>query len=200
MQQSITLPYLRTSPVHVPRRDIVLSVADSLLLSVAVVERDDPSSQALILTTDADGPSMQLVLWDDTQWCGSDGWDYGWSFASRAPRDMLQSITGVPGSAAGSWDFEIPTGTFSNFPLRCGWAVLLLWNNGAKSSVLGQGIAHFLRPFFKGVPLSAIPPVTPPIIPPPVQGSHVRLTTDDLHPIITSDTSGANTGLHLETS
>jgi len=183
VQHSITLPYRRTSPVHVPRSDLVLSAADSLLLTVCVVESDHPSAQAIVLHTDADGPAMQLVIWD--------GADYGyvWGDYQRAwtPGLMLQSIPGYPGSAAGSWDFHIPTGTFKDFPLRCGWAILLLWANGAKSSVLGQGIANFLRPFFLGTPLSAIPIEPPPIITPPGPPSHTGLLTDDLHPIVMSN-------------
>jgi hypothetical protein len=196
MQQTLYLPYLRTSPVHIPRRDLVLSAADSLLLSAIVVESDHPNAQTLILTTDADGPSMQLVIWDDTT-SPVGNHDYGW----RAPAGaILQSISGIPGNASGSWDFHIPTGTFSAVPLRCGWAILLLWGNSAKSEVLSQGIINILRPFFKGVPISEIPPIeTPPIIPPGAP-SLLGLTTDDLHPIICSDTSGPNTGLQLETS
>jgi len=183
MQHSITLPYRRTSPVHVPRSDLVLSSADSLLLQVIVVETDHPSAQTLILHTDANGPAMQLVLWDDA--------DYGhaWGDYERAftPGALLQSIPGTPGSAAGSWDFHIPTGTFADFPLRCGWAILLLWADGAKSSVLAQGIASFLRPHFTGTKLTAIIPV-PPIDPtPPGPPSLVGLLTDDLHPIVMSN-------------
>jgi len=183
MQHSITLPYRRTSPVHIPRSDLVLSAADSLLLTVCVVESDHPSAQAIVLHTDADGPAMQLVLWDDADY------GYAWGDYQRAfvPGALLQSLPGCPGSAAGSWDFHIPTGTFADFPRRCGWAILLLWANGAKSSVLGQGIANFLRPFFLGTPLTAIPPI-PPIDPlPPGAPSHLGLTTDDLRPIVMSD-------------
>ena len=191
MQQSITLPYLRTSPIHVPRRDLVLSASDSLLLSVAVVESDNPAAHALILSTDENGPSMQLAFWDDG-W-HHHGWDYGWPHPR--PGAVLQSIPGKPGSAIGSWDFHIPTGTFADFPLRCGWAILLLWEDGAKSSVLGQGIANFLRPYFQGVPITAIPPDPGIPITPPGPPAHLGLTTDDGRPIITSDTA-----LQLETS
>lgn len=183
MQHEITLPYRRTSPVRVPRSDLVLSSADSLLLTVTVVERDHPSAQTLILSTDVDGPAMQLVLWDDADY------GYAWGDYQRAwaPGTLLQSIPGTPGSAAGSYEFHIPTGTFADFPLRCGWAVLLLWANGAKSSVLGQGIANFLRPYFTGTPLSALP-IVPPIDPTPPGPASLRgLTTDDLHPIVMSN-------------
>jgi hypothetical protein len=185
MQHSITLPYRRTSPVHVPRSDIVLSSADSLLLTVVVVESDHPSAQALVLATDINGPSMQLVLWDDADY------GYAWGDYQRAwaPGLLLQSIPGTPGAAAGSWEFHIPTGTFASFPLRCGWSILLLWGNSTKSSVLAQGIASFLRPFFTGIPIGDLPqpePI-PPI--PPGPGSQIGLLTDDLHPIITSTTN-----------
>lgn len=193
MQQTITLPYLRTSPVHVPRRDLVLSASDSLLLSVAVVESDRPSAQALILTTDADGPSMQLVIWEESSARGSWWWDYGHPYSPHGT--VLQSVIGVPGAAIGSWDFHIPTGIFHDFPLRCGWSVLLLWDEGLKSEVLAQGIMSFLRPFVTGVPISAIPPIIPPPFIPPGAPPLLRLLTDDLHPIITSDSVH-----HVETS
>ena len=168
MQHAITLPYRRTSPVHVPRSDLVLSASDSLLLTVVVVESDHPSAQAIVLNTDANGPAMQLVMWDDAEY--RHGWgDYGrggYYTSAVCAGSLLQSIPGTPGSAAGSWEFYIATGAFAHVPLRCGWAILLLWNGGAKSSVLGQGIASFLRPFFTGTPLIAIPPI-PPIQPLP---------------------------------
>lgn len=193
MQQTITLPYLRTSPVHIPRRDLVLSASDSLLLSISVVESDRPSAQALILSTDVNGPAMQLVLWNESTtwgtWCDYQrpGSTYG---------TVLQSISGRPGSAAGSWDFHLSTGTFANFPLRCGWSVLLLWEDGARSSVLGQGIINVLRPWLRGVPLTAIPPIEPPPFIPPAAGSLLGLITSVTHQPI--ETSG--TLLLLETS
>lgn len=186
MQQSLTLPYLRTSPVHVPRRDLVLSVSDSLLLNVAVVERDHPSAQSLILTTDACGPSMQLVLWNE-----SDQWNTCCDYERPGTvyGTVLHSLSGRPGDAVGSWCFDLPTGTFANFPRRCGWTILLLWNEGTSSSVLGQGIMSFLRPFVQGVPLTAIPP--DPGIPPVQPGGPSLLdlvTSDTLRPMLTSDT------------
>lgn len=190
MQYAITLPYLRTSPVHIPRRDLVLSASDSLLLTVTVVETDNPSAQALILSTDINGPAMQLVIWRD-----SDAWNT-WCDYQRPGSvygTVLQSISGKPGGAAGSWDFHLPTGSFSTgtfrgFPLRCGWTILLLWDNGAKSSVLGQGVMNILPPFVQGVPLAAIPPDPVPPIIPPVAPSFLWLLTDDNRPILASDT------------
>lgn len=175
---------MRTSPIQLPRRDLVLSASDSLALTVTVVERDHPSAQLLILGTDANGPSMQLLLWEDDDrpnvWCdyARPGSRYG---------TMLYSAPGVPSTVSGSWDFDVPTGTFSGFPLRVGWGVLLIWNDGAKTELLSQGIAHIMRPFVTGVPLSALPPVIPPII--PSEGVHLAgLLTDDNRPIWTSDT------------
>lgn len=192
MQQAITLPYLRTSPVHIPRRDLVLSASDSLLLNVAVVESDRPSAPSLILSTDVDGPSMQLVMWNEsTSW---DSW-YDYHRPGSVFGTVFQSVSGVPGAALGSWDFHLPTGSFANFPLRCGWSVLLLWADGAKTSVLGQGVMNVLRPFVTGVPLSALPPVVPPIIPPVFTSLLDLVTSDTLLPIQTSATL-----LTLETS
>jgi len=185
MQQTITLPYLRTTPIHVPRRDLVLSASDSLLLSVAVVENDRPSAQALILSTDEDGPAMQLVLWNETPYADV-CCDY--QRPGSAAGTVLQSIPGTPGSAAGSWDFYLPTGTLANFPRRIGWTILLLWNDGEKSEVLSQGIVSVLRPFLRGTPLSAIPPDPSPPIIPPGAGDDLWLLTDDMRPILASDT------------
>src|SRR4029077_20783476 len=103
--------------VHVPRRDLMLSASDSLALNVAVVERDHPSAPALILTTDACGPSMQLVLWNERDG-GNTCCDYERPGAIYGT--MLRSVIGRPGAAVGSWDFDLPTGTFANYPRRCG--------------------------------------------------------------------------------
>jgi hypothetical protein len=189
-QHAITLPYLRTSPNHIPRRDLVLSASDSLSLVVTVVETDHPNAQALILDIGINGPAMQLVIWQDHDipngWCDYQrpGTLYG---------TVLQSVSGYPSGAAGSWEFHLPTGSFANgtwrdFPIRCGWSILLLWNNGAKSSVLSQGIMNIMRPRVWGVPLIAVPPdPTIPVVP-PVAPSLLWLTTDSLIPIVASDT------------
>lgn len=198
MQQTITLPYLRTSPNHIPRRDLVLSASDSLSLSVVVVETDHPSAQALILNTDINGPAMQLVIWQD-----NDTWNTCCDYQRPGSvyGTVLQSVPGHPGSAAGSWEFHLPTGSFTNgtwhdFPVRCGWSILLLWENGAKSSVLSQGIMNIMRPYVRGVPLIAVPPIEPPPFIPPVAGSLLGLITSATHQPI--ETSG--TLLLLETS
>ena len=39
---AMTVPIARTSPIHIPRRDLVLGRADSLYLRVTVVDSDDP--------------------------------------------------------------------------------------------------------------------------------------------------------------
>ena len=111
MQHSIYLPYRRTSPVHIPRSDLVLSSADSLLLTVVVVESDHPSAQTIVVSTNADGPAMQLVLWDDSNhrygWGGASsygyGADYGWGLPVHGlPPRVLLAVRGAPGSVAGS--------------------------------------------------------------------------------------------------
>ena len=190
-QQAITLPYLRTSPLHIPRRDLVLSAADSLLLTVTVVESDHPNAQLLIQNTDENGPSMQLILWED-----SDAWN-GWC-DYRRPSSIygtpLLSMSGQPGDP-GSWDFHIPTGSFADLPLRCGWSVLLTWDNGTsapngpKSSILAQGVMNVLRPVLSGVPISELIPIIPPIVPPTQPTGIWLVTSDTLRPIWTSTTS-----------
>jgi hypothetical protein len=181
MHQTFVLPYLRTSPVQLSRRDIVLSMAESLTLRASVVYDDTPGAPALELsTTDPNGPAAQLVIWNDQ--CIASTWrDYGAPGLARGT--MLQSVPGVPADAVGSWDFYLPTGTFYNFPPRCGWAILVLWNQGEKSSVLAEGFINFIAPFFQGTPLYVPPPYVPIAAPP-----GFALMTDDYTPILASDT------------
>ena len=79
---SMTMPWLRTSPVHVPRRDLVLGIADSLWLRVTVVESDRPEALPIELTGGIGGPTLQMLVWPDT--CYRTTWDYG--RAQPAPR------------------------------------------------------------------------------------------------------------------
>ena len=63
MQYSFVLPYLRSTPIHIPRRDLVVGGADSVLLEVGVVESDDPSAQAIVLTGGIGGPALRMTVW-----------------------------------------------------------------------------------------------------------------------------------------
>lgn len=149
MQQTITLPYLRTSAVYIPRRDLVLSGADSLTLRVTVVEYDDPSAQPMIITGGIGGPAARLVVWSD-HGCHGHAWDYGTSWRpytwwTNAP-SMLVSVVGTPQVGIGSFDFFVPFATVAGFPHRCGWGVMLSWDSGRKSELLAHGTLHVSGP------------------------------------------------------
>src|SRR3954464_3402602 len=103
--QTFVLPYNRSSPLYIPRRDLVVSAADCLELRVTVVESDDPSAQALELTGGIGGPSCLLLVYPDAT---SGRWDYG---APRVcPGTVLWSGVGVIADAVGSFDIHIPVG------------------------------------------------------------------------------------------
>ena len=136
--QTLILPYLRTSPVHIPRRDLVLSSADSLTLRVTIVESDNPTAQALLLTGGLGGPALRLLVWADNLRCRS--WDYG---APPVPVGaLLWAGAGVMADAIGSFDVVIPAGAMASWPLRCGWAVQLDIDSDTGSQMLATGSLH----------------------------------------------------------
>lgn len=141
--QTLILPYLRTSPLYIPRRDLVLSAADSLTLRVTIVESDDPSAQALFLTGGLGGPAARLLIFSDRSgsWWGSDCCDYD---APWWPRRVLFTGAGTVSDAVGSFDFILPAGTLASFPRRCGWAISLDFN-GSESELLARGSLHVGR-------------------------------------------------------
>lgn len=141
MQQTIFAPYLRTSPVHIPRRDLVLSATDSLTLRVTVVESDDPNAQQVVITGGIGGPAAQLVIWLDQAWGGYSGWNWpswGWDYGrlAAAPGTILWSGIGTPQPGLGSFDWFLPPGTLANLPPRCGWGVQMGWDGNAKTETL----------------------------------------------------------------
>ena len=153
MQQTIVLPYMRPSGTRLPRRDLVITRADSLTLRVTIVESDDPSAQTLVLTGGIGGPAAMLLIWPDyvpvpggSSWGGGHGWDYGWDghgwAAPHPPTTVLWSGQGTIGDAAGSFDFFIPHGAMASFPHRCGWTIQLGWDDGLKGEMLASGIMH----------------------------------------------------------
>jgi hypothetical protein len=94
---AMTVPYIRTSPIHIPRRDLVLAAADSLSLRVTVVDSDRACSQAIELTGGIGGPGAQFSVWADTH--EPHCWDYG---ANRpACGQILWTGAGVLSDAPG---------------------------------------------------------------------------------------------------
>jgi hypothetical protein len=187
MQQTIVLPYMRPSGTRSPRRDMVITRADSLSLTATIVESDDPSAQTLILTGGIGGPAAMLLIWPDyvpvpggsSSWGGGCGWDYGWGgqgwggqgwAAPHVPATILWSGQGTPTNATGSFDFFIPVGAMASFPHRCGWAIQLGWDGGLKGETLASGIMHVSGPAW-GLG--------------PVFGDLLLWTTDGYEPITT---------------
>ena len=139
MQQTIVLPYMRTSPLHVPRRDLVMTGADSLTLRATIVESDNPTAQALVLTGGIGGPRARLVIHTDRAYPGH-GWDYG--RPCMGPGTVLWTADGVISTAVGSFDFFIPFGDIGALPRRCGWAMILSWDGDWKGETLAEGRLH----------------------------------------------------------
>lgn len=161
---AMTVPYLRTSMLHIPRRDLVLAVADSLYLRVTIVDADNPCAQGIELSGGIGGPSAVFSVWADIQ-----GWhdDYG----LLLPRcgQLLHSVVGThPSGVVGAFDFFLPSGSLVPWPRRCGWAVQLNYDTyGAEVLTTGRIVVRQI-----GAPFLAVTP---------------HLQTDDYIPIHTDD-------------
>jgi hypothetical protein len=148
---AMTVPYLRTSMLHIPRRDLVLAVADSLYLRVTVVDSDNPCAQGIELSGGIGGPGAVFSVWADLH-----GWhdDYG----MLLPRcgQLLHSVAGThPSGVVGAFDFAFPSGTMVSWPRRCGWTVQLNYDtNGAEVLATGRIV---VRPSL-GAPFLFDPP------------------------------------------
>ena len=136
---AMTLPYMRTSPIHVPRRDLVLGRADSLFLRVTVVDSDNPSAQALELSGGIGGPVLQMLVWPDQHYRGA--WDYGayWHWP-QCPQTVLWVGTAIIADAAGGvFSIVFPTSTMAGWPRRCAYALQLDYDGGGGSDLLAEG-------------------------------------------------------------
>ena len=149
-QLAIVVPYER-DPLYIPRRNLVASSADSLALTVTIVETDDPSAQALVVTGGIGGPLARLVIWAEGPGMT---WDYG--RAAYRIQETLWSGDGVLGSTAGSFDIAIRAATMAMWPPRCGWSFHLDWNGGESSEMLAEGYLHVRRAAGKITPPVAI--------------------------------------------
>lgn len=146
MQQTIVLPYMRTSALRMPRRDLVITAGDSLTLRATIVEADNPSSQALVLTGGIGGPAARILIHADTHCHGQD-WDYGYPYCRPAPARILWCGYGaISTTAIGSFDFFIPFATIGTLPPRCAWTMQMAWDSGRRSETLAQGIMHVSGP------------------------------------------------------
>jgi hypothetical protein len=195
---TLTLPLDRVSPVRVPTRDLVLGGTDSVTLLVSIVDRDSPDALPIELAENLGGSNVSMFVWPDSRggygphfggWGSGD--DYGWGGwyggGVAGPGTVLWSATGtIYDVSAGTFEIRIPSGTMNTWPRRCRWAAYYDAFDGGEAQLLAEGHLH-VRPMVSRVP--------PPLPKPPVAPSLLWLTTDDLRPIITSDTL-----LQVETS
>jgi hypothetical protein len=134
----MTVPYMRTSPIHIPRRDLVLGQADSLYLRVTVVDSDNPCAQGIELTGGIGGPMLQMLVWPGQ--CYRASWDYGAPWIG--PRSVLWVGTGVVSDALGAFDISFAAATMSSWPRRCAYALQLDWDGASGTSLLAEGHLH----------------------------------------------------------
>jgi hypothetical protein len=134
---SMTVPYLRASPVHIPRRDLVLAAADSLFLRVTVVDSDNPCAQAIEISGGIGGPSAQFTVWADAP--GRYWRDYGWPLPVTG--QVMWNGIGATSDVLGAFDFTFPSGTMAAWPRRCGWCVQLNYDTQG-AEVLATGRLH----------------------------------------------------------
>ena len=137
---AMTVPYMRTSPLHMPRRDLVLGGADSLFLRVTVVDSDNPSAQALEITAGLGTPAALFTVWPDAP--GQYFWDYGYALPVNG--QILWSGAGTVSDAIGAFDFFFPSGTMMNWPRRCSWCLQLNYDTQG-AEVLMAGKLHIRR-------------------------------------------------------
>ena len=106
---AMTVPYLRTSPVHIPRRDLVLGRADSLFLRVTVVDSDSVCAQGIDLSGGLGGPVLQMLVWPDQHHRGA--WDYGayWHWP-QCPQTVLMGRHGRDQRCARCVRHQLPHG------------------------------------------------------------------------------------------
>ena len=145
---AMTVPYRRTSPVRVPRRDLTLGGVDSLLLAVSVIEYDNPA--AALLDTSASGsgsPNLKMLVWPDQYrnfWDYGYGWDYGIPYSY--PQRLLWSGVGAASQTIpGTFNISFPTATMATWPRRCSFALQLDWDDGSNTELLTHGSLHIVR-------------------------------------------------------
>ena len=179
---AMTVPYMRTSPVHIPRRDLVLGRADSLFLRVTIVDSDNPCAQAIALTGGIGGPALQMLVWPDGYrrgWGGYGGWggynggwggyhDYGWGWHGGGvvgPGTVLWAGQGVISPALGAFDIAFPTATMATWPRRCAYALQLDYDGGGSTDLLIEGRLHLTHSLPRAIaPLIMLTDPTPPVL------------------------------------
>ena len=135
--QTIVLPYLRSSPICIPRRDIALAGTDNLALQIVVVESDDPSASPVVIGA-PDGPTLNVKFWVGPWQRSWWTWDYG--LPPFCVPSLLCSIDGIPTVGFdGTWDVAVPIGTFQDYPAHIKWGVFMNFGTGTGSEMLASG-------------------------------------------------------------
>lgn len=174
MIQSFVVPYLRASPVRIPRRDMVLGLVDSLALTVQIVDQDNPDGVPLVVTGGIGGYVLQMIVWPDS--AGRANWDYcntGWVWGYGPPVQKPWTVLWV-GTATivsgtpGAFLLAFPTSTMARWPRRCSYALQLDWNGAGDTELLAEGKLHLAY--------SAARLATP-----------IVMLTDPMPPVLTDD-------------
>lgn len=156
---ALSLPVQRVSPVHVPRRDLVLGHGDSLVLALTIIESDHPDAAPIDLTGGLGGPALWVYIWPDFWYRGA--WDYGgppmpWR-GSCVPGIPLWSGAGVISTTTpGTFNVTLPAGTLYSWPRRCAFAVQLDWNNAGDSELIAEGKIHLRASVARTAPVEVL--------------------------------------------
>ena len=162
---AITLPLTNVSPLYIPRRDLVLSSADSLTLAVTVLTTDDTDAAAIHVI--ADGWALRMAVWRDAGGAHSWwGWDYGHPCFDT--HDLLWTGDGVPTAVPGQFAILIPPATMHDWPRRCGFSIALTSFDGGEIDTLCRGTLQVRRAVDGGVAVGLGTIVVPPVVPPGV--------------------------------
>jgi len=148
---AMVVPYGRP-PNHIPRRDLVLGIADSLSLQVSVIETDDPSAEALLITGGIGGPALRMAVWPVDYQVVS--WDYG-ALWPQCGTPIWSGTGTISATLAGTFDVEMPVGTASSWPSRVAYGLQLDENSATTSTLLCTGILHVRRAQFGPAPAPA---------------------------------------------
>jgi hypothetical protein len=168
---AITLPLTNVSPLYIPRRDLVLSSADSLTLAVTVLTTDDTDAAAIHVVED--GWALRMAVWRDASGAHSWwGWDYGHPCFDK--RELLWTGDGVPTAVFGQFSILIPPATMHDWPRRCGFSIALTSFDGGEIDTLCRGTLQVRRAVDGGVAVGigtivAAPPPPPPTVGPVVE-------------------------------
>ena len=167
---AITLPLTNVSPLYIPRRDLVLSSADSLSIAVTVLSTDDTDPAFVTL---ANGYALRMAIWRDAGGAHSWWhWDYGHPCFDT--HDLLWTGDGVPTAVFGQFSILIPPGTMHDWPRRCGFSIALTSFDGGEIDTLCRGTLQVRRAVDGGVAVGLGTIVAPPPPPPPTVGPVVE--------------------------